>query len=416
MNIITMKRILFGIILVPVVIILLMNIKTGGSKSEMPAAEEEKNDVSTIADIVQPQETMEAIFDKHNLNKMELSEIFHSAKNLYNLSKLSVGNLYFFEIDKQNRIQSMQYGIDESSFLKIIRMPEGFSAERINIKYNKRIGSLYINIKDNLIFSMPSTHSEYLRLALELSDIYAWDIDFFTDIRNGDSVKMMVEELWAGEAFKGYGNILAAEFLNNGKIHKAYRFKHNEYVGYYDSNGKSLRKTLLRSPLKFRYISSHFSKRRFHPILRIYRPHLGVDYAAPTGTPVSAAGNGTVVFVGYKGQNGKIVKIRHRGGFETYYGHLSRIPKKIKRGTKVSQGDIIGYVGSTGLATGPHLDYRIKLNGRFVNPLRIRLPRGKSIPNPLMAEFKKMVDDMNSGLASLTRPVVASSEKEKISS
>jgi murein DD-endopeptidase MepM/ murein hydrolase activator NlpD len=263
---------------------------------------------------------------------------------------------------------------------------------------------------------MPSTHDEYLRLALELSDIYAWDIDFFSDIRNGDSVKMMVEELWVGEVFKGYGNILAAEFLNNGKIHKAYRFKHDGYVGYYDSNGKSLRKALLRSPLKFRYISSYFSKRRFHPILRIYRPHLGVDYAAPTGTPVSVAGGGTVVFAGYKGQNGKIVRIRHSGGFETYYGHLSRIPKKIKRGTEVSQGDIIGYVGSTGLSTGPHLDYRIKLNGKSVNPLKIRLPRGKSILKPLKAEFKKVVDDMNSRLALLAQPVVASSEKEKISS
>lgn len=411
-----MRRILFGIISIPVVIIFLMNIKTGGSKSEIPAVEEEKNDIATIAGIVQPQETMEAIFNKHNLNKTELSEIFHSAKNSYNLSKLSVGNVYFFKIDKQNRIQSMQYGIDELSFLKVIKMPEGFSAERVNVKYNKRIGSLYINIKDNLIFSMPSIHNEYLRLALELSDIYAWDIDFFSDIRDGDSVRMMVEELWVGEVFKGYGNILAAEFFNNGEIHKAYRFKHDGYVDYYDSNGKSLRKALLISPLKFRYISSYFSKRRLHPILRIYRPHLGVDYAAPTGTPVSAAGGGTVVFAGYKGQNGKIVRIRHGGGFETYYGHLSRIPKKIKMGTKVSQGDIIGYVGSTGLSTGPHLDYRIKLNGKSVNPLKIRLPHGKSIPKPLKAEFKKLVDDMNSRLALLAQPVVASSEKEKISS
>ncbi len=260
---------------------------------------------------------------------------------------------------------------------------------------------------------MPSTHKEYHRIALELSDIYAWDIDFSSDIQNGDLVKIILEELWVTEVFKGYGNILAAEFINDGKTYKAYRFENDGYIDYYDSNGKSLQKTLLRSPLKFKYISSGFSKRRLHPILRVYRPHLGVDYAAPTGTPVSAAGDGTVIFTGYRGQNGKLVIIRHRRGFETYYGHLSRILRKIRRGTKVSQGDIIGYVGSTGLATGPHLDYRIKQNGKFVNPLKIQLPRGKSIPKKLMAEFKKVVNSFDSRLSSLTRSVVAYKEDEK---
>ncbi|HDH50186.1 MAG TPA: M23 family metallopeptidase, partial [Nitrospirae bacterium] len=264
--------------------------------------------------------------------------------------------------------------------------------------------------------SMPGTHNEYLRLALELSDIYAWDIDFLTDIRNGDTVKIMVEELWSGEVFRGFGNILAAEFLNNGQMHYAFRFEHDGYADYYDDNGRSLRKTLLKSPLKFTHISSHFSRKRFHPILRIYRPHLGVDYAAPAGTPVSAAGGGTVLFAGYKGQNGKMVKIRHSGGFETYYGHLSRIPKRVRKGRKISQGDIIGYVGSTGLATGPHLDYRIRQNGKFVNPLKIRLPRGKAVPKSLMAEFKKVISDMETRLTSLTRPLVASTGKKKTSS
>jgi murein DD-endopeptidase MepM/ murein hydrolase activator NlpD len=147
--------------------------------------------------------------------------------------------------------------------------------------------------------------------------------------------------------------------------------------------------------------------------LRIYRPHLGVDYVAPRGTPVSAAGDGIVVFSGYKGQYGKMVKIKHKGGFETYYGHLSRVPKRIKKGVKVSQGDIIGYVGATGLATGPHLDYRIKLNGRFVNPLKVQLPRVRSIPRSLMAEFRQIVDYMNIRFASLTQPVVAYTERDK---
>ncbi|GBE06132.1 murein DD-endopeptidase MepM [bacterium BMS3Abin10] len=411
-----MKRIIFGIVSVPVLIIFLMNIGTGEPEVETPAVEAENNRMSTIAGVVQPSETMDAIFKKYGLDNAELTAIFRDAKKSYNLSRLSVGSVYFFEVDDRNRIQNMQYGIDEDSFLKVARTSEGFSAERVNVEYEKRVGSLYIKLRDNLILSMPGTHNEYLRLALELSDIYAWDIDFLTDIRNGDTVKIMVEELWSGEVFRGFGNILAAEFLNNGQMHYAFRFEHDGYADYYDDNGRSLRKTLLKSPLKFTHISSHFSRKRFHPILRIYRPHLGVDYAAPAGTPVSAAGGGTVLFAGYKGQNGKMVKIRHSGGFETYYGHLSRIPKRVRKGRKISQGDIIGYVGSTGLATGPHLDYRIRQNGKFVNPLKIRLPRGKAVPKSLMAEFKKVISDMETRLTSLTRPLVASTGKKKTSS
>jgi len=148
-------------------------------------------------------------------------------------------------------------------------------------------------------------------------------------------------------------------------------------------------------------------------LLRRYRPHLGVDYAAPAGTPVSAAGSGTVMYAGYKGQNGRMVKIKHPGGFITYYGHLSRIPKKVRSGRKVSQGDIIGYVGSTGLSTGPHLDYRIKLNGKYVNPLKINLPRGKSITKEAMARFRLVTGSLEEKLASISSPVLALKEKKK---
>ncbi len=383
------------------------------SAKEMLIEKEKRESIYTIVGIVRPKETMEAIFVKQGLSKKELFEIFQSAKKTYDLSKISVGNIYSFEVDEKNSIQNMQYGIDEESFLKVIRTPEGFSAEKVVIEYRKSIGSFFIEIEDNLIFSMPSSHKEYNRLALELSDIYAWDIDFTSDIRNGDSVKIIVEELWIGEVFKGYGNILAAEFSNSRTVYKAYRFEHDGYVGYYDSKGKSLRKTLLRSPLKFKYISSHFSRGRFHPVLRIYRPHLGVDYAARSGTPVSSAGDGKVLYSGYKGQYGKMVRIKHSGGFETYYGHLSRIPKKIRKGAKVSQGDIIGYVGATGVATGPHLDYRIKINGRFVNPLKVRLPRSRSISTSVMSKFRKTADYMEVRLALLTQPIFAFKEKDK---
>lgn len=405
-----MKKFLFSVIAFPILILLLLSFVTPDSQEETPVNAENPN--YRITGVVKPNESLETIFGKHNLDKTDLALINKSTKKLFNLSKISVGDVYLFELDKkENNIQSMQYGIDDMSYLTIVRASEGFKAKKVNLITDKKIGSFQITIEDNLMNSMPDTHREYYRLALKLSDIYAWDIDFSRDIRNGDTVKVIVEELWVGEAFRGYGDILAAEIINNGKTHTAYRFKSNDYTDYYDGKGKSLRKALLKSPLKFKYISSRFSKRRLHPKLRVYRPHLGVDYAAPAGTPVSAAGTGTIRFAGYKGQNGRMVIIKHNGGYETYYGHLSRIPKKVRKGKKVSQEDIIGYVGSTGLATGPHLDYRIKFNGRFVDPLKIKLPRGKSIPGNLMASFMTVADKFNSRLMSLTQPVVASKDR-----
>ncbi len=412
-----MKRLFFILLLIIIVPYLLPD-----KEPEAPAAVNaevlpepvEESDSHIITGIVKSRETLDSIFGKHKLNKADLNKIYVTSKKQFNLSKISVGSVYSFELDNvKNEIQKMQFGIDDSSFLTVQRLPKGFKSEKVNIEYDKRIGSFYIDIQGNLTSSMPGTHKEYNRLALNLSDIYAWDIDFSSDIRNGDSVKILVEELWVGDAFKGYGDILAAEFYSNGKVHKSYKFEDNGYTDYYDENGKSLRKALLRSPLKFKYISSRFSKSRLHPKLRIYRPHLGVDYAAKTGTPVSAAGSGQVVFAGYKGQMGKMVRIKHPGGYETYYGHLSRIPRNMRRGTKVSQGDLIGFVGSTGMSTGPHLDYRIKFNGRFVNPLTIKLPKGTSIPKSIMAEFNKTVDSLNPGLASLIRPVIALTDKKK---
>ncbi len=402
-----MKQTLISICAASVIFFMLINIRTE-SREDQGTLSEAVETSFTLTGAVQPRETLEAIFNKLKLDRADLSGILTSSKGVHNLSMISVGSMYSFEIDKQEKkIRKMHLGIDDMSFLNVTRESEGFISQKITFPVTRRTGSLFIHITDNLSNAMPSTHKEYHKLALKLSDIYAWDIDFSSDIRSGDSVKIIVEELWVGEVFKGYGNILAAEFVNNGILHAAYRYEKNGHADYYNSKGKSLKKALLRSPLRFKYISSGFSKRRFHPLLRIYRPHLGVDYAAPTGTPVSAAGSGKILFSGYKGQNGRMVKIKHRGGYTTYYGHLSKIPKKIRKGVKVSQGDIIGYVGTTGLSTGPHLDYRIKFNGRFVNPLKIKLPRGTSVPKKLMADFRIVVDSFDSRLAAIDQPVIA---------
>ena len=264
-------------------------------------------------------------------------------------------------------------------------------------------------INDNLISSIGNGR-ERLSLALNLSDIFAWDIDFTTDLRRGDTFKIIVEELYQDNKFKKYGKIIAAEFMNDGKSYQAYRFEHNGKAGYYDNEGNSLKRAFLKAPLSFRRVSSGFSSGRFHPVLKRYRPHHGIDYAAPAGTPVSAVGDGTVAFSGYKGDYGKLVTIRHPNGYKTYYGHLSRIGKGIAPGVKVAQEEVIGYVGATGLATGPHLHYEMRVNEAPFNPLRLKLPNGEPIPMALIARFEEVRNQMVDRLASISRSeVVATS-------
>ncbi|NNG46563.1 MAG: peptidoglycan DD-metalloendopeptidase family protein, partial [Deltaproteobacteria bacterium] len=220
--------------------------------------------------------------------------------------------------------------------------------------------------------------------------IFSWDFDFTTALRKGDTFKVIVEELWLDGRFKRLGPILAAEFVNDGNTHRAFRYEGPDgRAGYYDEEGKSLQRSFLKAPLSYRRISSGFSYSRRHPILKVRRHHLGVDYVAPRGTPVSALGNGTVRFAGYKGANGNLVILKHPKGFTTYYLHLHKIRKGIRRGVRVSQGDVIGYVGSTGQATGPHLCFRMKKGSRFVNPRRVNVPRRGGIPKQLLADYHK---------------------------
>ena len=278
------------------------------------------------------------------------------------------------------------------------------------MNYEKRILCIGGTIQDNLISSVGEGRGNAL-LALELSDIFAWDIDFTTDLRDNDTFKIIAEGLYLDGEFKKYGNILSAEFINNGESHHAYKFERDGKTEYFDDKGRSLRKAFFKAPLSFRRISSAFSNRRFHPILKIYRPHHGLDYAASAGTPVSAVGDGKIVFSGYKGGYGKLIIIRHLNGWKTYYGHLSKIEKNIRKGRKVEQNQVIGYVGATGMAKGPHLHYEIRIGNKSVNPLTVKLPRGKPVPQNLMAEFKEVKSEMDRRFASIAPTVFASVDK-----
>lgn len=223
-------------------------------------------------------------------------------------------------------------------------------------------------------------------LAIKLSQIFAWQIDFY-HLQPGDNFKVIYEELLVDSALYGIGKIKGAYFSQNGKEFYAIPFVQDSVHQYFDEDGNSLRKAFLKAPLEFGRISSRYSRSRLHPVLKVRRPHLGVDYAAPVGTPVRSTGDGIVVGAGYSKGNGRFVKIRHNSVYTTMYLHLSRFAKGINKGTNVRQGEVIGYVGSTGLSTGPHLDYRFYVNGKPVDPLRVEVPPSHPVNEELRSEF-----------------------------
>jgi murein DD-endopeptidase MepM/ murein hydrolase activator NlpD len=359
-----------------------------------------------ICGTVKKGESLYDIFRKYKLEINDLLELKEASADIYKLKELDPGQKYRIVVDDDKTISSFVYWIDDDSILDVTRTESGFSAGKKQVKYEKKILSIAGQIKDNLVSSLGDGRENML-LAFQLSDIFAWDIDFTTDLRNDDVFKIVVEGLFLQGKFKKYGNILSVEFINNGDIYRAYRFGPEGNADYYDAYGNSLKKSFLKAPLSFRRISSTFTERRFHPILKIYRPHHGLDYAAPAGTPVSTVGDGTVLFSGYKGEYGKLVVVRHKNNWKTYYGHLSRIGKHIKSGTSVRQGQVIGYVGSTGLATGPHLHYEIRVHNRAVNPLEEKIPRGKSISGTALVQFRNFKDEMDRRLAAIKMPYFA---------
>ena len=230
-------------------------------------------------------------------------------------------------------------------------------------------------------------------LVLQLSEVFAWQIDFFR-IRKGDRFRVVYEERTVDGERISPGEIVAASVTHRGDTYRGLRFDTGSDIEFYDREGNSLRRALLKAPLQFSRISSRFTNRRMHPVLHEYRPHHGTDYAAPRGTPVRSVGDGEVLFAAYKGANGNYVKIRHNGTYTTGYLHLTDFADGIRRGARVSQGDVIGYVGSTGRSTGPHLDYRLWKHGTAVDPYRIEMPSSRPVPPQHRAAFERVARDL----------------------
>ena len=354
----------------------------------------------TIEGVVQRGETMFDIFQKNGLDLSQLYGVKKAAADVFRLRRIVPGRPYRITLDADNNVVSLTYQIDDRATLDITREEPGFEAEKVMVDYEVREARLGGIIENNLASAM-GEDGRSAALALDLSDIFSWDIDFTTDIRRGDVYRVVVQELWLHGEFKRYGDVLSAEFENDGTLYRAYRFEVDGRTGYFDDDGNSLRRAFLKAPLSYRRISSGFSRSRLHPVLKIRRPHLGVDYVAPRGTPVSAIGDGTVKFAGWKGANGRLVVLRHPMGYTTYYGHLSRISRGIRPGARVAQGDVIGSVGSSGRATGAHLHFQMNRHGRTVNPLSVKLPRGTGIPKARMEDFQNYRTGMQEALASI---------------
>jgi murein DD-endopeptidase MepM/ murein hydrolase activator NlpD len=252
--------------------------------------------------------------------------------------------------------------------------PDGIAVERVERPITSEVVRLEGVVESSLFGAMDAAGGGP-ELAVRMAQIYQWDIDFLRDLRKGDTFVVVVDRQSVGGEFYGWGTVFATRFVNGERTLDAVVYPDDSgRLGYYDLEGRPLRKQFLRSPLKFSRITSRFSMNRFHPVLRRRMPHYGVDYGAPSGTSVHVTADGTVKFAGRKGGGGNMVTVRHTNGYETNYLHLSRFGNGIRRGTRVSQGQVIGFVGSTGLSTGPHLDYRVTLNGRWINPLAISSP------------------------------------------
>ncbi len=322
-----------------------------------------------------------------------VQSLLEVTQDVYSLSKINVGQPFTIIKNNDGEMESFVYEIDSDKKLVVLNKDNKLQASLEDIEYEIELKLVKGVIEDSLFLAMVNS-GEKDSLAINIAEIFAWEIDFIKDIRKGDSFTILVEKRYRDGEFKNYGKILAASFINQNKEYEAFRYVDGKgFTRFFGAGGESLERAILKSPLKFSRVSSGYTMKRKHPILGITRPHQGIDYAAPSGTPVKAVASGTVSIAGTVGGYGKHVRIKHAGSLESYYSHLSRYGKGVKKGVKVKQGQTIGYVGSTGLSTGPHLDFRLRKDGKFVNPTKVINPRIDDLEKKLMPKFKTTVED-----------------------
>lgn len=343
--------------------------------------------------VIQPGQTVSTIFNKYGISPALIDRTAKAAEDVFSLKNIRAGNNYtlFITPDSTNRLVHFVYEHNLTEYLVISYEGDSVNIhkEQKDIEIVRRTGSGTIT---SSLWNAMVGNGMPPALSMDLSEIYAWTIDFF-GIQPGDHFTLIYDDKMVEGSSVGIGRIWGAVFNHNGKDYYAIPFKQDGKITYWDEKGNSLRKGMLKAPLKYSRISSKFSNNRMHPVLKIRRPHHGVDYAAPAGTPVQAVADGTIIFKGWDGKGGgNTLKIKHSSRLTTGYLHLRGFAKGIANGTRVSQGDVIGYVGSTGTSTGPHLDYRVWQDGKAIDPLKITSEPAEPIAKANLANFEIVRD------------------------
>ncbi len=330
-------------------------------------------------------DTMERLFRRNGLDIGHLMQIAQLDEAKKRFRRIKPGDVYEVTHD-EGLVVSLYSRLDLTSGLQIDRGEKGFSAKIIEHPIEIRKRHAYGVIESSLYESAAAAGLSD-KVIMNIAGIFAWDVDFVLDIREGDSYYVQFEEIWQDGSYVTDGEIIVAEFHNDGRTSQAVRFvDENGRSDYFTPDGRSVRKAFLRSPVDFR-VSSSFNPNRLHPVLKTRRPHRGVDYAAPRGTPIKASGDGKVIFRGVKGGYGNTVILQHGGNITTLYAHMQRFASNVRTGTRVRQGQTIGYVGDTGLVSGVHLHYEYRLNGVHRNPRTVELPQAAPIADKYRAKF-----------------------------
>jgi murein DD-endopeptidase MepM/ murein hydrolase activator NlpD len=364
--------------------------------------------LSTIDVIVARNDTLDRIFRRLRLNLSDLATLRSLPRVREALDSLRPGESLHFE-HRDGSLYALERRLNESETLKVSRDPSsGLKADVLQNPLETRMRTVH-GVIDSSLFEAVEAAGAHDQTAVALADIFAWDVDFVLDVRPGDAFIVTYPEVYRDGTYVKDGPIQAAEFVNQGRTFKAVRYTDADGGShYYTPDGKSLHKAFLRAPVEFTRVSSRFNSARYHPILNLIRAHKGVDYAAPMGTPVKAAGDGRIRFAGQKGGYGNVVEIEHSASVVTVYGHLSRFARGTHVGAHVTQGVVIAYVGMTGLATGPHLHYEYRVNGVFKNPQTVALPGADPIEARWRDDFLAKSAPLLASLEPVSGPALVS--------
>jgi murein DD-endopeptidase MepM/ murein hydrolase activator NlpD len=353
-------------------------------------------------------DSLSVLFDRAKIKPAQLLELMKLGKATSELKRIHPGDIIKIISDEEGNLLSLNYQIDGIHYLQVERDDNQLTANILKHHIEVRTAYASGEIESSLFLASAGAGLSQ-NTTMELANVFGWDIDFALDIRKGDKFTVIYEQRFKNGVKIKDGNILAAEFINQGKTFRALRYTDpvTNYTGYYSPDGHSLRKAFLRSPVKFSRISSRFTTKRYHPILHRFRSHKGVDYASGRGTPIRASGDGKVIYKGNKGGYGRTIIIKHGSRYTTLYAHMNSYNRKIRSGKRVKQGQVIGYVGSSGLASGPHLHYEFRVNGVHRNPLTVKFPSTKPIPKRYRDNFELTTKGYVAQLDVLSRSTLA---------